>query len=321
MPKRIILDVDPGIDDALAILLALASPELQIEAITVVSGNTPVRQGLVNTLFVLDAACAPEITAARGAESPLVRLLQTAGSTHGPTGLGYARPAVSARPVVTQHAANLIVDLVMASPGEITLVALGPLTNIALALRLQPQIAGEVAGLVVMGGTVQEPGNTNPLAEFNFHTDPHAAKIVLHSGMPIVQVGLDVTRKALFRSEHLAKVLATASPVSDLVADATHFYMERHRRSVGLDGCALHDPLALASVAVPDLLTTQKVYVDIETTSELTMGQLVADFRGLSDKEPNVDVAVGVDTERFMAMFLERIAALSERVGGIDRCG
>jgi purine nucleosidase len=204
--RRIILDTDPGIDDALAILLALASPEVELEAITVTFGNCSVDQGVQNALSILELARANHIPVAKGADRPLVQPLLLAPETHGNTGLGYAQlPPASIEPDPTP-AVNLLIEKVMAQPGELTIVAVGPLTNLALAIRLKPGIVQAVKNVYIMGGAIRYDGNTTPLAEYNTYCDPHAAHIVFHSGLPITLVPLDVTYQVVFTSDDLARL-------------------------------------------------------------------------------------------------------------------
>ncbi len=191
--RRVILDTDPGIDDALAILLALASPEIRLEGVTVAHGNCSVEQGAVNARAVLELAGAAHIPVYQGCDRPLIQPSLLAPETHGNTGLGYASLPAPARPLAEGHAVDFLIETILASPGEITLVAVAPLTNVALALRREPRIAGLVREVIIMGGAIRHQGNTTPLAEFNIYVDPHAAHIVFHADMPITLVPLDVT--------------------------------------------------------------------------------------------------------------------------------
>lgn len=314
MAQKVVLDLDPGIDDALALLLALASPELEVRAVTVASGNCPAAQGTANTLAVLELACRSDIPVARGALSPLLRPPFTAPETHGPTGLGHAALPPPQRPPSDRHATDLLIATLREAPGEVTLVATAPLTNLALAVRLEPRLPQLVRQVIIMGGALRVPGNVTPVAEFNFFVDPHAAQIVLHAGLPVTLVGLDVTTQALLTPELVAGLQAIPSPITRFVADATGFYMRFHQEHQGVVGCHIHDALALALAFAPDLVRTQEAYVDVEVCSELTMGQSVADFGGWRGEPPNVKAAVEVDAPRFLKLFVERIGQLAAAV-------
>lgn len=314
-PRRIILDTDPGIDDALAILLALASPEVQLEAITVAPGNCSTAQGVENALRVLDLAGAGAIPVAAGVESPLIQPLLTAPETHGDTGLGYARLPPTNRKPDPQHAVDLLIERILAAPGEITLVAVAPLTNLALAVRREPRIVAAVREVIVMGGALRHQGNSTPLAEFNTHVDPHAAHIVYHAGWPLTLVPLDVTYQCILTAADVAGLLERGGAIPHFVADATRFYMEYHDQEQGIDGCAINDPLALALVFQPDLVTTQPLYVTVDLQSELSLGKTVADFYQVWRRAPNLQVALEVDARRFIDLLLARLAWLTLKSG------
>ena len=311
MAKRVILDTDPGIDDSLAILLALASPELQLEAVTVTSGNCTAAQGVVNALSVLELAGAGHVPVAEGVGLPLVRPLLTAPETHGDTGLGYARlPAPRGRPA-GQHAVDLLIERIMAAPGEISLVAVAPLTNVAMAIRRQPAIVKAVREVIVMGGALRHTGNTTPQAEFNVYVDPHAAYIVYHSGMPITLVPLDVTYQCVLTRGDVERLLTVDSPVTRFIADATRFYMEFHDQYQKIQGCVINDPLALALAFASDLVETSHLYVTVDLESEMSLGKTVADFYHAWQKPSNMQVALEVQARRFIDLFVERMLILA----------
>lgn len=310
-PRRILLDTDPGIDDALAILLALASPEVQLEAITVAPGNCTTAQGVENALRVLDLAGASDIPVAAGVETPLIQPLLTAPETHGDTGLGYAKLPPTNRKPASQHAVDLLIERILAAPGEITLVAVAPLTNLALAVRREPRIVPAVREVIVMGGALRHQGNSTPLAEFNTHVDPHAAHIVYHAGWPLTLVPLDVTYQCILTATDVARLLEQGSAIPRFVADATRFYMEYHDEEQGIDGCAINDPLALALVFQPDLVVTRPLYVTVDLQSELSLGKTVADFYRVWQRPPNMQVALEVDAHRFIDFFLARLVQLT----------
>lgn len=309
--RRVILDTDPGIDDALAILLALASPELSLEAVTVTIGNCSTEQGVTNALSVLELAGAGHIPVAAGMSLPLVQPPLTAPETHGSTGLGYAQlPPPRHRPA-SQHAVDLLIDRILAAPGEICLVAVAPLTNLAVAVRREPRIVQAVREVIIMGGAIRHEGNTTPLAEFNTYVDPHAAHIVFHSGLPITLVPLDVTYRCVLTRADVDRLLAIDSSLTRFIADSTRFYMEFHDEYQDIQGCVINDPLALALAFMPDLVQTQSLYVTVDIQSQVSLGKTVADFYGAWQKPANMQVALGVQARRFIDLFLERMEALA----------
>jgi purine nucleosidase len=311
MPRRIVLDTDPGIDDSLAILLALASPEVELAAISVTGGNCPLSDGVRNALSVLAIGGRPHIMVCPGVALPLIRPPFTAPETHGDAGLGYARLPDSPMPPADEHGVDMIIRQIMAAPGEVTLVAVAPLTNVALAIRKEPRIVQAVREVIIMGGALRADGNTTPLAEFNFYVDPHAAYIVLHSGLPITLLPWDITKDVLLTQDDVDRLLKIDSPVSRFIADATRFYIEFHQAYFGYAGCSINDPIALALAFLPDLARTEPVHVDIEIGSELTIGKSVADFLGKSGREPNVRAVLEFDSARFLTLFVERMEKLA----------
>lgn len=313
-PKRILIDTDPGIDDSAAILLALASPELQVEGLSIVHGNCSVDQGVRNALAVLELAEATEIAVARGCELPLVQPSLLAPETHGQTGLGYAQlPPPRTKPLA-QHACDFLIDRILSAPGEITIVAIGPLTNLALALRKEPRLAAAIKELFIMGGAIRHEGNTTPLAEFNTYVDPHATHIVFHSGIPTTLVPLDVTYQCILTEAHLQELEKIPSPIPAFLRQATRFYMEFHDRYQAIRGCVINDPLALALTFQPDLCDYETLYVDVDISGGVCMGKTFADFYRISGKPANLRVALGVHAEAFLDLFVQRIAALSQKL-------
>jgi purine nucleosidase/pyrimidine-specific ribonucleoside hydrolase len=322
MPRRVIIDTDPGVDDALALILALQSPELYIDAITTVSGNVDVELATQNTLTILELF-SPERRppVARGANRPLVGVLNTAVHVHGDDGLGGVSrmltaagqpcyPAVGA-PQLMQDAVVCILDLIRRAPGELTLVALGPLTNLALAWRRDAHAFQHLVELVIMGGAVTVPGNVTPVAEFNIHVDPEAAQIVFASGVPITLIGLDVTERVRLTGELIdLSVRPVGSPLSQFVMDCTARTIAYSSRVERPPGMAMHDPLAVGALIDPTLVHTVPLSVQVETKGELTRGMLVADRRHLRSDlvaRANVRVALDVDADRFLEMFLRRL--------------
>lgn len=312
MKRRIILDTDPGIDDSLAILLALASPEISLEGLSVVHGNSSTAQGTVNALSVLELAKAEHIPVYAGCELPLVQPSLLAPETHGEHGIGYARlPEPLTRPQ-SQNGCDFLIDKIMSNPGEMTLVAIGPLTNIALALRQEPRIAKNVKEVFIMGGAIRHEGNTTPLAEFNTYVDPHAAHMVFHSGMPITLTPLDVTYDCIFLKEDLNRLLKTASPITSFIADATRFYMEFHDEYQHIEGCVINDPMTMALTFMPEICDYQELYVDVDLSGGVSMGSTFADFYRMTQKPANMKVALGVRPRVFMELFMERMEKLAK---------
>lgn len=312
MPKKIIFDTDPGIDDACAILLALASPELSVEGLSVVHGNCSLEQATINALSILDLADASHIPVAKGCELPLVQPSLLAPETHGNTGLGYAKlPEPRTRPTV-QHGSDFLIERILSSPGEITLVAIGPLTNVALAIRQEPRIVEAVRELIIMGGAIRYEGNTTALAEFNTYVDPHAAHIVYHAGIPTTLVPLDVTYQCILTQSDVQRMRQVDSPITRFVEDATRFYMEFHDEFQSIQGCVINDPLALALTFAPELCTYQEMPVDVDLSGGISMGKTVGDFYNYGKKPANMKVALGVRARDFIDLFVDRILKLAQ---------
>jgi inosine-uridine nucleoside N-ribohydrolase len=293
----IVIDCDPGHDDAMALLLALGSPELELIGVTTVAGNQTLDKTTRNALVTLEVAGRGDIPVVAGADAPLRRELRTAAHVHGETGLdGPELPEPAARPVDTDPGEWL-------EPG-VVLVATAPLTNVAgwLERGIRPD------RIVWMGGAVGE-GNVTPAAEFNAFVDPEAAAVVFASGIPITMIGLDVTHQALFTRAH-AEQLRGAGRAGRFVAELSDFFQQFHERSYGFDGSPIHDAMAVAHVIDPTLLTTRRVNVAVETSSEYCDGRTVVDLRGVTGCEPNADVGVDVDSGRFLELLVSRIASL-----------
>jgi purine nucleosidase len=311
MTKKIMLDTDPGIDDACAMLLALASPEISVEGLTIVHGNCSLEQGTKNALSVLELANASHIPVAQGCEVPLVQPSLLAPETHGDTGLGYAKlPEPRTKPTV-QHGIDFLIERIMAAPGEITLLAIGPLTNIALAIRQEPRIVRAVKELIIMGGAIRHEGNTTALAEFNTYVDPHAAHIVYHAGMPTTLVPLDVTYRCILTPNDIQRMRQIDSPITKFVEDATRFYMEFHDEYQSIQGCVINDPLALALTFMPKLCTYRALPVDVDISGGIAMGKTIGDFYNYTKKPANMKVALGVKARDFIELFVERIKHLA----------
>lgn len=309
MAHRIILDTDPGIDDALAFLLLAASPEISLEAITVTHGNTTMAKCLANALRLADLIRLGNVPVAAGAEEPLNKTLSVAEETHGDGGLGYAKLPDSSRVVDPRRAHDLIIDLVSSNPGEITILGIGPLTNVALALLKAPQIASKIKNLVLMGGAIHYPGNMTPQSEYNVYCDPEAYDIVLRSGVDITLVPLDVTYKTIFTSDHVKRITARKE-ITQFVDDSTRFYIEFHEEYQSIKGCAINDPLAAAIILKPELVTLRDYFVEVELRSPTSKAKTIADHFYVTKKKANCHVAMDVDVEGFMDFFIERVNRL-----------
>lgn len=311
MTKRILLDTDPGIDDALAILLALSSPELSLEGLSVVHGNCSLEQAVRNGLSILELAGAGHIPLARGCELPLVQPSLLAPETHGNTGLGYAKLPEPLTQPIGQHGSDFLIEKALSSPGEFTLVAVGPLTNVALAIRKEQKFAKSLKELIVMGGAIRHEGNTTALAEFNTYVDPHAAHIVFHAGIPTTLVPLDVTYQCILMASDVERLLKLKSPITKFIKDATDFYMEYHDAWQGIKGCIINDPLALALTFAPELCDYEELPVDVDISGGVSMGKTFADFYNYQKKPANLWVALGVRQRDFIELFLERMERLT----------
>ena len=317
MTKRIIIDTDPGIDDALAILLAIASPELSLEGLSVVHGNCSLEQATKNGLSILELAKASHIPLAKGFELPLVQPSLLAPETHGNTGLGYAKlPEPRIKPTV-QHGCDFLIEQVMANPGEITFVAVGPLTNVAMAIRKEPKFAKSLKELIIMGGAIRHEGNTTALAEFNVYVDPHAAHIVFHAGIPTTLVPLDVTYQCILTAQDVERLQKIESPIPKFIKDTTDFYMEYHNSYQDIKGCIINDPLALALTFAPELCDYEELPVDVDISGGVSMGKTFADFYNYNKKPTNMKVALGVRPRDFIELFLERMERLSREISEV----
>lgn len=343
-PERVpvLLDVDTGIDDSLALLYLLASPEADLLAITCTAGNVPARQVAINNLAWLDLVKHPGIEVALGSEVPLVAPLVTSEETHGPQGLGHARLPAPTKPISDRHATRVWIDHARNRPGEVIGLVTGPLTNLALALRLEPDLPHLLRRVVIMGGAFQHVGNTQPTTEWNISVDPEAARVVLDAfgslppeRLPVI-CPLDVTERITMTPAHLAELAAAAgsSPVESLspsdpegtrsrasnpvirhLSDAIRFYMEFHEAyDQGGYVAHMHDPFAAAVALDPSMATLQTTTVDVELTGSLTRGQTVADWRGSWSRPANAAVVVDTDPAEFFRRTIERVGALARRL-------
>jgi purine nucleosidase len=302
--RKVIIDTDPGIDDALALILALRSPEIEALAITAVAGNVPLEQCVRNAAGLVELLSAPTPVAA-GCRKPLLREPITA-QVHGADGLGGASAQLPAgRSLLPLPASQVILELAERHPGEVTLVALGPLTNVAAAALADPGRFARLAGIVVMGGAFRVYGNATAVAEFNIFADPHAARVVLSSGVPVTFVGLDVTTQVRLQPE---VVLANAAVAGDAVRSFVEQAAQHFLRSCGPYGCCLHDPLAIGVVIDPSLVEKRPLFVEIETSGHACLGMTVADFRPWSPHPANAEVCISVDVPRFLDVFEKRVS-------------
>jgi purine nucleosidase len=310
-PLPIIIDTDPGQDDAVAILLALASPEFEVLGITAVAGNVPLALTEVNARKICELAGRPDIKVYPGAIRPMVRPLVTAEEVHGKSGLDGPVLPDPQMPLQQQHAVDFIVETLMSRPaGTVTLCTLGPLTNIGLALVREPRIAGRLKQIVAMGGGYFEQGNVTPAAEFNIYVDPHAARLLFDSGIPITLIPLDCTHQALTtqkRVEAFRKMPNASGPATAAMLD---FFERFDENKYGTDGGPLHDPCVIAWLLKPELFSGRLVNVSVECESELTMGATVVDWWHVTKRPANATVIRSVDAEGFFALLTERIARL-----------
>lgn len=341
MRQKIIMDVDTGIDDSLALLYLLASPEAEIIGIAATAGNVPAKQVAANNLAWLEVCRAPEIEVALGAAEPLAIPLRTTEDTHGPQGIGYAELPTSTRSVSERDAARLWVDLVRAHPGEIVGLCTGPLTNLALALRIEPELPRLLHRLVIMGGAFNHPGNTTPTNEWNVHVDPEAAKEVFDAfsaapadRRPLV-CALDITETIEMKPEHLALLAerahsvpvelvseadgpgvrsAASNPIVRYCVDAVRFYFDFHRLYDQGYLAHMHDPFAAAVALDPSLARARPATVDVELTGTITRATTVADWAGMWGREPNADIVIGTDPKEFFERLIGRVGDFARTV-------
>jgi purine nucleosidase len=343
------VDCDTGIDDAMALLYAVASPEAELVAVTCLFGNVGAEDVARNTLAVLELAGQTDIEVAAGRDRPLVKPLEIAPDTHGPHGLGYAELPPPTRTLSARSGPDVIVAEARRRPGELTLVTLGPLTNLAVALLREPELPRLLRRWVLMGGAYRVNGNTAPTTEWNIHSDPEAASLCFTAfgraseagatspgTLRPLALGLDVTEKAKITPDHVVELARRAgsrpdetlapadggpetrsvasNPVVRFIADSLRFYMEFHSRYDGFYGAFIHDPLALAAALDPGLVRSEAVTVEVELDGTLTAGETVTDWRRVRKRPANLDVAVEADAARFLGRFVERVGDLAARV-------
>ncbi|MES2145751.1 MAG: nucleoside hydrolase [Pseudomonadota bacterium] len=312
MPRKIIIDTDPGQDDAVAILLALASPEdVTVLGITAVAGNVPLHLTEKNARIICELAGRPDVRVFAGCDRPLVNPLVTAEHVHGKTGLDGPQMADPVMPLQPQHAVDFIIDTLRSEPPQtVTLCPLGPLTNIATAFRRAPDIVSRVQEIVLMGGAYFEVGNITPAAEFNIYVDPHAADIVFKSGVPLVVMPLDVTHQALTTHKRIAAFRALGTEPARMVAEWTDFFERFDMEKYGSEGAPLHDPCVIAYLIRPELFTGRHINVEIETRSDLTLGMTVADWWRVTKRPANAMFMRNIAADGFYALLTERLARL-----------
>ena len=338
----LIVDVDTGIDDSLALLYLLASPEAELVGITCTAGNVNARQVAINNLAWLELCNGPEVEVALGAEVPIIARLMTTEETHGPQGIGYAELPAPTRTLSNRHATQVWIDNARKRPGEITGLITGPLTNLALAVKLEPELPLLLKRIVVMGGAFNHPGNTTPTTEWNVAVDPDAAKIVFDAFSVVpddrrpVICALDVTERIEMHPHHIAELARAAGSTPDEIispddepgrrsqasnkvirhlSDAVRFYMEFHRLYDQGFLAHMHDPFAAAVALDPKLATTRPATVDVELAGTLTRGQTVADWRGMWGRRPNADIVVDTDPAEFFRRTIDRVGALARALG------
>ena len=310
-PHSLIIDTDPGQDDAVAILLALASPEINLLGITTVAGNVPLALTQENARKICDLAGRTDMQVFAGLDRPLVRPLVTAEHVHGRTGLDGPVLPDPETPLQEQHAVDYIIDTLRREPaGSVTLAPIGPLSNIAMAMQRAPDIIPRIRQIILMGGAYFEVGNITPAAEFNIYVDPHAAQIVFASGVPVIMMPLDVTHKALTRTDRVAALRAIGNRTGVAVAEMLEFFERFDEAKYGSDGGPLHDPCTVAWMIAPDIFDGRPCNVEIETASPLTMGMTVVDWWQVSSRPHNALVIGDLDADRFFELITERLATL-----------
>jgi purine nucleosidase len=307
--KKIIIDCDPGVDDAIALLFAFASPELDILGITTVAGNVPLSFTAKNARKICELAKRPETLVYAGCPRPLMRSLETASHVHGETGLQGVDLPEPQMALQSQHGVAFLIETLLNAPEPITLATLGPLTNLAIALIQAPEIMPKIQEVVLMGGATSQ-GNVTASAEFNLYVDPHAAHVVFTSGLKLTMIGLDVTHKVLTTPDRLQKIRAIGTPVCTAAADLLAHYGTYDVEKFGMPGSPLHDPCVIAYLLQPELFSGQDLPVAVEINSELTMGRTVVDLWRSGNEIPNVHVIQQADDHGFYSLLMERLARL-----------
>jgi purine nucleosidase len=310
VPRKVIIDCDPGQDDAVALFLAMSSPdELDIVGITTVAGNVPLALTQRNARMICDIAGRRDIPVFAGCERPILRDPMTAEYIHGPTGIDGIDVFEPETPLQDAHAVDFLIEtLLAAKKGSTTLIPTGPMTNVATAIQREPRVLAGIERIVSMGGSMREGGNRSPSAEFNILVDPHAADIVYNSGVPVTAMGLDVTHQVLSTRERVARLRELGNDVAEATAGMLSFFHRYDTKKYGSEGAPLHDPCTVAWMLQPELFETKLCNVSVEKESELTMGHTAVDFWYVTDRSPNVDWAYAVDADGFYDLLVERLA-------------
>lgn len=312
MTSKVLIDCDPGVDDALALMLAHGNPELDVLAVTTCGGNQTLEKVTRNALCLADQLGLEWIPLAAGAKRPLVREPLTAGHVHGDSGLGRVDLPEPRHALDERHAVEVIAQVILDNaPHEVTIIATGPLTNLALAIRQYPQIINRVQEVVLMGGGVNT-GNITPVAEFNIAVDPEAARVVFTAGWPVTMVGLDTTHQALATPEVEAGFAALGTPLGDMAVELIRSYRDAYRGNQAFENPPCHDPVAVARVINPQLVPTRRAPIDVELHGELTTGQTVVDLRGSATDDCSTSIATGLDHSGFWDLVLEAVANLGD---------
>ena len=311
-PRKIIIDTDPGHDDAFAILFALGSPEeLEVLGITAVGGNAPLSRTSVNALKVVELAGRPDVPVYAGCAAPMVRKLKTAEHIHGQTGLDGPDLPEPTTPLQDEHAVNFIVRTLMDAPeGEVTVCTLGPMTNLAVAMTMEPRIVPRIREVVLMGGGFFEGGNTTPAAEFNIYVDPHAAHRVFHSGAPVTMAGIDCTYTAMMTPQWLEALRTSGGRAATGAAELADFFRRYGGHKFAADERPIHDACVTGYLLAPEIFEQKACHVTVDIASPVTIGMTVVDWWGVTGEDKNVNVLRRVDADAFFALMLERIAAL-----------
>jgi purine nucleosidase len=312
MPNSIplIIDCDPGVDDAIALLLTLASPEFDLLGIVTVGGNVPLEVTAANARRICELADRRDISVFAGCPRPMLRALVTAAEVHGETGLIGVDLPVPTMTLQSEHGVAWMIRTILESPQPVTIATLGPLTNLAMAIVQAPQITTNIQRVVVMGGSMSG-GNITPTAEFNLYCDPHAAQIVLTAGLPLTLIGLDVTHGAIATPERLQRLRSIGAPLGPIVADLLTAYGEYDQQRYGFAGAPLHDPCVIAYLLQPQLFATRDCFVEVETVSPTSMGQTIVDWWQVTGRSPNATVAAKIDAVGFYALLGDRLARLN----------
>lgn len=312
MKRKIIIDCDPGHDDAIAILLAAANPNIELIGITTVAGNAEVEKTTINALKICEIARIEHIPVAKGVGQPLVRIRETAPDIHGDSGMDGPILPLPTKTIISEHGVDFIIRELLESEGDITLVPVGPLTNIALAMRKEPLILTKIQEIVIMGGG--RFGNKTPAAEFNIYVDAEAAKVVFESGVPITMMGLDLTHQAMATNEIKARISAVNNRVADFVVELLDFFSDTYREVFGFAGAPIHDACCVAYCIDPTAFICKSFHVDIETKGEYTYGMTVIDQYNVTGKKPNVNVALTLDQDKFWTMLIETVRNYTEKM-------